>query len=128
MPPRTQVPERRIRLKPCPYPTISLILQRGGTALMGAVVAGHTDVVELLLSNGATVDASDKVRSNLSTHTFRYRPLLPFDAKNHLSLLQVGYTPLILATIHDQAAVLEQLIIAGANYEQTDNVRFMFPY
>ena len=39
--------------------------QNGVTALMLASLSGHTDVVQLLLSEGAKVDLEDKVRHNI---------------------------------------------------------------
>lgn len=40
--------------------------QDGRTALIWASDSGHTEVVQLLLGNGAQVDLQDKVRHNLS--------------------------------------------------------------
>ena len=40
-------------------------MQNGFTALLVASAAGHTDVVRMLITRGATVDIQDKVRLNL---------------------------------------------------------------
>ncbi len=41
------------------------LLQDGGTALMFASKDGYVDVVELLLKQGAVVDAKQKVRATV---------------------------------------------------------------
>ena len=53
----------------CTSLTRSLI-QNGDTALHGASFKGHTDVVRLLITRGATVDIKDKVSRSCDISVF----------------------------------------------------------
>jgi uncharacterized protein len=115
---------------------VSLLLDRGATvdardptfgqtALMFAARAGHADVVSLLLSHGANVNAATKVGqapafiAPNSVPGFGFgvgilRGGVPAD-RGRREPQPGGLTALHFAARHDQVAVAERLVAAGAD-------------
>jgi ankyrin repeat protein len=91
-------------------------------ALLSAAFAGHANVCRLLLESGADVDAReggpDGFTSLMHAASVDDRDLLElmisFGA-NVDSRMIGGYTPLMLAALHDHIHVLRSLLAAGAD-------------
>ena len=86
---------------------------RGQTALMWAVAQGHHDVIDVLLAHGADVDARSRVRPRMmhaeSTNASQYDQGLVWN--------RGGYTPLLFAARHGDAAAARRLVGAGADVD-----------
>jgi ankyrin repeat protein len=93
---------------------------KGGTPLHWAAAGGHKDVAELLLANGADVDAKDDngVTPLYTAATKGYKGVAELllangadvNAKTHR-----GYTPLHTAASHNQKEMAALLLAKGAN-------------
>jgi ankyrin repeat protein len=91
-------------------------------ALLSAAFAGHVGVCRLLLESGADVDAreggSDGLTSLMHAALVDDRDLLELAISfgaNVNSRAIGGYTPLIMATLHDHIHQLRSLLAAGAD-------------
>jgi hypothetical protein len=71
------------------YPGV-LLLQDGRTALHGAAVNGHAEVMMQLLGVGAAVDAADKVRSAPQLKAAALRSMVLWCGKCNVALLFAG--------------------------------------
>ena len=83
---------------------------RGQTALMWAVAQRHPGVVEVLLSQGAAVDA----RSDVWTEVVKTTPE-PWNPEYVAEIPQGGYTPLLFAARVGDLASAKLLVAAGAD-------------
>ena len=101
---------------------------RGRTPLRWAAQSGHAAVVELLISAGATVDAASNNGHGPGFRVF-LGVTIRFVSRRQPQLLLLprrilgarGRTALHEAALQGHAAVVEQLISAGATVDAADN-------
>jgi ankyrin repeat protein len=85
---------------------------RGQTPLMWAAAEGHTDVVKLLIANGALIDARSKI--------FDYTGLRPKAGSVGMNFPRGGFTPLLFAARQGSLPVVKTLVESGANVNLAD--------
>lgn len=88
---------------------------RGYTPLMLAAAAGHLDILEILLEQGAELDGADADSPREGLQRFAQ-----FAGKEQLSGDPLGHTALFAAARHGQTAALERLLQAGADPNRRD--------
>ena len=121
----------RVRLLLKAYPDELLTGARERTALVEAIIAGHTDIVALLLQNGADPNGVSEVNAYpgrvlpLHAAVRSGRPAIPsmllragadVEARD-----EAGNTALILAASTGSENMLLALLAGGARIESTDN-------
>ena len=93
----------------------------GRTPLMAALVNSHAPVVSYLVEHGADVNARDKMGMSalqyavVSCNPITTRALLDAGAKGDYQNPSDGFTPLMMATIGGQDAVVQVLLDAGVD-------------
>ena len=104
---------------------INFLDDTGATALHKAVSGGYNDIVQLLLTKGASIDAVDKENNTPLHHAARY---------DHTSIVELLLskgasieakneyldTPLHHAAWNDHTSTVELLLSKGASIEATD--------
>ena len=113
-----------------------MYLQNGRTPLSWACVHGLSDVAQLLINKGASLDVTDGVsyyfyinNLNSASHFMIYFTVRAFVNINiffYFLYTQNGHTPLSWACENGLNDVAQLLINKGASFDVTDGVSYYF--
>ena len=104
------------------------------TPLSKALERNRIDIAEILLQNGADINATCCFRGQTVLHhaaSYRKLEIVKFLLQHNANINALDYertTPLYLATIHDDNEIVKTLLINGANANIQDNNELITPF